>query len=40
VTRRDPTIVPRVWPVAEAFMAILLLDHYMQHIAFQAMARK
>ena len=40
VTRRDPTIVPRVWPVAEAFMAILLLDQYMQHLAFQAMAKK
>jgi chorismate synthase len=40
VTRRDPTIVPRVWPVAEAFTAILLLDHYMQHSAFQAMFKK
>jgi hypothetical protein len=40
VTRRDPTIVPRVWPVAEAFTAILLLDHYMQHIAFQTLAKK
>jgi len=40
VTRRDPTIVPRIWPVAEAFTAILLLDHYMQHLAFQALIRK
>ena len=40
VTRRDPTIVPRVWPVAEAFTAIILLDHYMQHLAFQALAKK
>ncbi|MCX7887241.1 MAG: chorismate synthase [Verrucomicrobiae bacterium] len=40
VTRRDPTIVPRVWPVGEAFVAILLLDYYMQHIAFQAMIKK
>jgi chorismate synthase len=40
VTRRDPTIVPRVWPVAEAFTAILLLDHYMQHRAYQALAKK
>jgi chorismate synthase len=39
VTRRDPTIVPRVWPVAEAFMAMILLDHYMQHVAFQAMIK-
>jgi chorismate synthase len=40
VTRRDPTIVPRIWPVAEAFTAIILLDHYMQHLAFQALAKK
>ncbi|MFA5203365.1 MAG: chorismate synthase [Lentisphaeria bacterium] len=29
VTRRDPTIVSRVWPVAEAMLAIILLDHLM-----------
>jgi chorismate synthase len=40
VTRRDPTIVPRVWPVAEAYMAIVLLDHYMMHLAYQSMAQK
>jgi len=37
VTRRDPTIVARCWPVAEAFVSILLLDHYMQYIAGQHM---
>jgi chorismate synthase len=40
VTRRDPTIVPRIWPVAEAFTAIILLDYYMQHVGYQAMWRK
>lgn len=40
VTRRDPTIVPRVWPVAEAFVAMILLDHYMQHLAFQGLIKK
>lgn len=35
VTRRDPTIVARVWPVAEAFTAIILLDQYMQHLAYR-----
>ncbi|MDH7499754.1 MAG: chorismate synthase [candidate division NC10 bacterium] len=40
VTRRDPTIVPRIWPVAEAFVAIVLLDHYMQHLAYQGLWRK
>jgi chorismate synthase len=38
VTRRDPTIVPRVWPVAEAFTALILLDHYMMHLAYQSIA--
>jgi len=38
VTRRDPTIVPRVWPVAEAFVALILLDHYMMHLAYQSLA--
>ena len=37
VTRRDPTIVARVWPVAEAFMAIILLDQYMQHLGYRAL---
>ena len=35
VTRRDPTIVARIWPVAEAFTALILLDHYMHHLAYQ-----
>jgi len=29
--------VARVWPVAEAFTALILLDHYIQHIGYQAM---
>jgi chorismate synthase len=33
-------IVPRVRPVAEAFTAMLLLDRYMQHLAFQARVKK
>jgi len=37
VTRRDPTIVARIWPVAEAFTALIILDGYMQHVAYQAM---
>lgn len=37
VTRRDPTIVARVWPVAEAFTALILLDLYMQHLGYRAM---
>ncbi len=37
VTRRDPTIVARVWPVAEAMTAMILLDQYMQHKAYRAL---
>lgn len=40
ITRRDPTIVARVWPVAEAFAAIILLDAYMQHLAYQSICSK
>jgi chorismate synthase len=40
VTRRDPTIVSRVWPVAEAFMAMVLLDQYIINIAQQEMRKK
>ncbi|MBN2487216.1 MAG: chorismate synthase [Bacteroidales bacterium] len=37
VTRRDPTIVARMWPVVEAYTALIILDNYMQHIGYQAM---
>lgn len=38
-TRRDPTIVSRVWPIAEAFVSIILLDFYMQHLVYQSLFR-
>ncbi len=37
VTRRDPTIVARMWPVVEAYTALIILDNYIQHIAYQSM---
>lgn len=37
VTRRDPTIVARVWPVAEAYTALILLDQYLMHLGYQAL---
>jgi len=40
VTRRDPTLVARIWPVGEAFTALILLDHLMMHTGYQAMWRK
>lgn len=39
VTRRDPTIVSRIWPVAEAFMAIVLLDQYMMYLAVEGLRK-
>jgi len=40
VTRRDPTIVSRVWPVAEAFMAIILVDMLMAWFAARGLAAR
>lgn len=40
VTRRDPTIVSRIWPVAEAFMGIVLLDQFIVNLSFQEMSRR
>jgi chorismate synthase len=37
VTRRDPTIVARVWPVVEAFTAMVILDSYAQHLGYEAL---
>lgn len=39
VTRRDPTIVSRIWPVAEAFTSIILLDQLMMHLAYQGLKK-
>jgi chorismate synthase len=39
ITRRDPTIVARIWPVAEAMTAITLLDHLTLHLGYQALVK-
>lgn len=39
VTRRDPTIVSRVWPVAEAFTAIVILDYLILNNAYQELRK-
>lgn len=39
VTRRDPTIVARVWPVVEAYTAMVLLDALMHHKAAEGMKK-
>lgn len=35
ITRRDPTIVARVWPVAENYTAMVILDHMIGHYGYQ-----
>lgn len=35
ITRRDPTIVARVWPVAESYMSLILLDQLIIHQGYQ-----
>ena len=40
ITRRDPTIVARVWPVAESYTAMVILDMLMQHYGYQALKAK
>lgn len=35
ITRRDPTIVARIWPIAENYTALVLLDQLMMHHGFQ-----
>jgi len=40
ITRRDPTIVARVWPVAENYTAMVILDHLLAHYGYQALKSK
>jgi chorismate synthase len=40
ITRRDPTIVARIWPVAENYTALVILDHLMAHFGYQTLKDK
>jgi len=40
ITRRDPTIVNRIWPVAENYTALVLLDNLMAHFGYQMLKDK
>ncbi|MBM3501059.1 MAG: chorismate synthase [Armatimonadetes bacterium] len=40
ITRRDPTIVGRIWPVAENYTALVLLDHLLMHYGYQELAKR
>ncbi|MBW8036101.1 MAG: chorismate synthase, partial [Planctomycetes bacterium] len=35
ITRRDPTIAARIWPVAENYTAMVILDHLIAHYGYQ-----
>jgi len=35
ITRRDPTITNRIWPVAENYAALILLDQFLAHVGYQ-----
>lgn len=36
ITRRDPTIVGRIWPIAENYTALVLLDQLIAHYGYQS----
>jgi chorismate synthase len=40
ITRRDPTIVARIWPVAENYTALVILDHLLAHYGYQMLRGK
>ena len=40
ITRRDPTIVARIWPVAENYTSMILCDHLLMHYGYQTMREK
>jgi chorismate synthase len=40
ITRRDSTIVARIWPVAENYTAIVILDHLLAHYGYQTLKGK
>jgi len=35
ITRRDPTITARIWPVAENYTSIVILDNLLAHYGYQ-----
>jgi chorismate synthase len=40
ITRRDPTIVGRIWPVAENFTAMVILDNLITQLGYNAVMEK
>jgi len=39
ITRRDPTIVARIWPVAENYTAMVILDNLIVHYGYQSLRK-
>ena len=39
ITRRDPTIVARIWPVVENYVSLVVLDHLFMHYGYQALCK-
>jgi chorismate synthase len=40
ITRRDPTVVARIWPVAENYTAMVILDYLLMHYGYQTLKDK
>ena len=40
ITRRDPTIAARIWPVAENYTAMVILDLLIAHYGYQTLKSK
>lgn len=40
ITRRDATIVARIWPVAENYTALVILDNLLAHYGYQQLKKK
>ena len=40
ITRRDPTIAGRIWPVAENYTAMVILDNLIAHYGYQGLKEK
>lgn len=40
ITRRDATIVARIWPVAENYTSLVLLDNLLAHYGYQTLRSK
>ncbi len=40
ITRRDATIAARIWPVAENYTSLVILDNLMAHLGYQQLKEK